>query len=103
MRQPVLNLVNFVLLIFVTPGLSAGAGVIESVYAPGDAVLSAAPNSAFWKGSGSIEAPGDNFGRVVPGHSTTIRSRWTQRNLYLLFSCPYEKLWLKPHPDVRRE
>ena len=39
----------------------------------------------------------------MPGHRTEIRSRWTSRNLYLLFACPYEQLNLKPEPNTETE
>lgn len=43
-------------------------------------------------------------GEPVPGHRTEIRSRWTKRNLYLLFLCHYETLNLHPGaPDTSRE
>ena len=32
------------------------------------------------------------FGKVVPHHRTEIRSRWTDKNVYLLFIAPYEEL-----------
>src|SRR6201999_722197 len=35
--------------------------------------------------------------------ATEIRSRWTEKNLYLLFVCPYDKLYLKPHPVTNAE
>ncbi len=42
-------------------------------------------------------------GKPVPGYRTEIRSRWTKDNLYLLFICPYEELYLKPSPDTANE
>ena len=39
----------------------------------------------------------------MPGHRTEIRSRWTGRNLYFLFTCPYEQLNLKPEPKTETE
>jgi hypothetical protein len=32
---------------------------------------------------------------LTPGHRTEIRSRWTDKNLYLLFICPYEELQMR--------
>ena len=40
----------------------------------------------------------DRFGKPVPGHRTEIRSRWTDKNLYLLFIAPYAELHVKPDP-----
>ena len=42
----------------------------------------------------------DRYGKVVPGHRTEVRSRWTPRNLYLLFISRYEELNLKPNPST---
>ena len=32
-----------------------------------------------------------------------VRSRWTARNLYFLFTCPYVQLFLKPDPKTEIE
>lgn len=56
------------------------------------------PNSAFWRDAPRIVADRDPFGNAVAGHRTEIRSRWTQENLYFLFICPYETLYVKPQP-----
>ena len=45
----------------------------------------------------------DPYGSPVPGHRTEIRTRWTGRNLYVLFICPYDKLYLKPDPVTGTE
>jgi hypothetical protein len=56
------------------------------------------PNSAFWRAAPRIAADRDPLGNLVNGHGIEIRSRWTQDNLYFLFICPYDKLYLKPQP-----
>lgn len=43
------------------------------------------------------------MGNDVPGHRTEIRSRWTRDNLYFLFICPYQELYLKPGPVADKE
>ena len=40
---------------------------------------------------------------LTPGHRTEIRSRWTDKNLYLLFICPYEQLYFRSHPSTATE
>ena len=40
---------------------------------------------------------------MTPGHRTEIRSRWADKNLYLLFVCPYEELYAKPDPSYTAE
>jgi len=39
----------------------------------------------------------------VAGPPTEVRSRWTRHNLYVIFTCPYETLSLKPDPVTSRE
>ena len=58
---------------------------------------------AFWRGAAPILAERDGSGNPVPGHRTEIRSRWTGRYLYFLFTCPYEQLNLKPEPKTETE
>jgi hypothetical protein len=80
-----------------------GDGVILSSHASKDAALSADPSSEFWKQAKPIVASGDTMGKPVPGHGTEIRSRWTAENIYFLFSCPYEELYLKAGPVTDKE
>ena len=86
-----------------TAGLAIGSGQIESKQAPRDASADTDPNSDFWRGATPVLAEGDREGNPVPGHRTEIRSRWTGRNLYFLFTCPYEQLNLKPEPKTETE
>jgi hypothetical protein len=73
-----------------TAGLAMGADQIESKHAQRDASADTDPNSDFWCGAVPILAERDGSGNLVPGHRSEIRSRWTGRNLYFLFICPYE-------------
>jgi len=41
----------------------------------------------------------DYFGQPVTGPPMEVRSRWTARHVYLLFTCRYDTLTLKPDPD----
>lgn len=75
----------------------------KSVYAAKDISLDTNPKSAFWRGALPVYAEVDNYGKPVPNHRTEVRSRWTKGNLYLLYICPYEELYLKPAPDAVRE
>jgi hypothetical protein len=74
--------------------------VAESKRAPVDEAPDTDPRSQFWRSAPSIIADRDSFGKVVPGHRTEVRSRWTKQNLYFLFICPYEQLNLKPDPKT---
>ena len=76
------------------------ANVIESTFIARDWDPAADPNSPEWTGIKGVEATKGFFGERVSLPATEIRSRWTEKNLYLLFSCPYKKLHLKPNPDT---
>ncbi len=71
-----------------------------SSHATQDSVPDINPDSAFWKDAPRLVMTNDLYGRLVPGHRTEIRSRWTAENLYFLFLSPYEELHLKPEPNV---
>jgi hypothetical protein len=42
-------------------------------------------------------------GELTPGHKTEIRSRWSDKNLYLLFICKFDQLYSKPNPSTTSE
>jgi hypothetical protein len=78
-------------------------GSFKSVYAAHDVALDTNPEATFWRSAVPVYAEADAHGKLVPGHRTEVRSRWTKENLYLLFVCPYEELHLKPSPDTVKE
>jgi len=80
-----------------------GPGVIVSTYSKADFDLTADPNSKPWKKITGVFAENGPKREPVPGHRTEIRSRWTKKNLYLLFICPYETLYLRPNPSTSTE
>ena len=80
-----------------------GSRTIESFYSKSDFALTADPNSSPWKMVKGVTAERGPRGDVTPRHRTEIRSRWSDRNLYLLFICPYEQLYSKPNPSTTRE
>jgi hypothetical protein len=82
---------------------AANGGVFKSVFAAADVALETDPQSAFWRGALPVYAEVDVHGKPVPNYRTEVRSRWTSENLYLLFVCPYEELYLKPAPDTKAE
>lgn len=75
----------------------------ESKRAPEDVVLTTDPMNAFWKVAGVVFADEGKNGESVGSYRTEIRSRWTENNLYFLFICPYETLYLKPEPRTATE
>jgi hypothetical protein len=86
------------LLLAALPLAADGPGMMPSQYAKTDFALTADPSSPEWKQAGVVFAENGPKGDPAPGHRTEIRSRWTDRNLYFLFICPYETLYLKPNP-----
>jgi hypothetical protein len=76
---------------------------IKSSYLNADFALTADPDSDGWKRVKGVIATNGPRGDLTPGHRTEIRSRWTDKNLYLLFICPYEELYSKPDPSTTAE
>jgi Carbohydrate family 9 binding domain-like len=74
-----------------------------STKATEDVALDTNPASVFWTQAAAIYADRDKNDQVLPGYRTEIRSRWTANNLYFLFSCPYEELFLRPNPSTATE
>ncbi|MDQ6677927.1 MAG: carbohydrate-binding family 9-like protein [Acidobacteriota bacterium] len=68
-----------------------------------DFELTADPGAAQWKNIPGVSAANNFLGEPVPLPVTEIRSRWTAAHLYLLFTCPYEELNLKPDPVTAKE
>lgn len=77
--------------------------VFRSAYAARDVALDTDPQSSFWRAAPSVYAEVDKYGQVISGYRTRVSSRWTKKYLYLLFACPYEKLYLKPSPNAAIE
>jgi len=83
--------------------VAADPEVMESTKAREDVVPSTDPDNAFWRGASLVYADKTPYGQEQPRYRTEIRSRWTERNLYFLFVCPYEALNLKPSPSTSTE
>jgi hypothetical protein len=79
------------------------SNVLVSTRATEDIAPDTNSGSVFWRAAPRIIADRDSFDNAVRGHRTEIRSRWTQKYLYFLFICPYEKLYLKPQPRTESE
>lgn len=92
----------FVLCVF-SLSEAADPEMFESRHASEDAALSTDPSSAFWKDAGVTYAEEGKNGESVGRYRTEIRSRWTRDNLYFLFICPYETLYLRPQPRTSEE
>ena len=77
--------------------------VFESTRAEHDLALDADPSSAFWRDARPAYLEVNAQGRPEPDYRTEVRSRWTAKNIYFLFACPYKRLYLKPQPDAVHE
>ena len=82
---------------------ATGPDLATSTKAPHDMVLNTNPASTFWSQASPTIAEKDKNGNVLSGYHTEIRSRWTNKYLYFLFTCPYEELFLKPKPATHSE
>jgi hypothetical protein len=82
---------------------SADHAVIECVRTEKDSPLGLDPASPFWRESRPVYIEKDEFGKTVPRYRTEVRTRWTKNNLYFLFICPYEELYLKAAPSTDKE
>jgi hypothetical protein len=83
--------------------MAADDGLIESIKARSDVVLTTDPTVAFWRKARPVYAEKGRHGEILNRYRTEIRSRWTKKNLYFLFICPYEELNLKPSPSISNE
>jgi len=79
------------------------AGVLDSVFSPVDVALDPTPSRAEWAGVEPVLLDHDYLSTPISGRPTQVRSRWTHQYLYLLYTCPYDTLNLKPDPNVRDE
>ena len=91
---------GLVSLVFLSVGIAHASSRIESKRALHDISADTDPNSAFWRGVPGIFADKNRNGDKVAGYRMEVRSRWTPKNLYILFICPYTQLYLKPDPKT---
>lgn len=77
----------------------------QSVYSETEpSELTADPNAPFWKDVQGvwIEKRIDSA-EATPQLKTDVRSRWTNKNLYFLYVCPYEESNLRPNPQTESD
>src|SRR5205823_3649624 len=77
--------------------------VIKAVHATADISLTDDPTASFWSAARPAYLEKDVQGKVITGFRTEVRTRWTKDNLYFLFMCPYDELYLKPSPNTKKE
>lgn len=81
----------------------ADAGVIVSLRMDADVAPAADLEAAHWRDVPAVRLDRDFLGAPIPGRPTEVRSRWTPTHLYLLYTCPYDTLTLKPEADTVAE
>jgi len=86
-----------------SPASIAADNPMLSARAAEDPALDPNPSSPFWSAAHPVTIDLGNDGKKLPSYATEVRSRWTSGNLYFLFRCPYEELYLKPNPDMVHE
>lgn len=89
--------------IMVFAACRADVEVATSIEATEDIEISTNPGVSFWSETVPIYAESDKNSRKLSVYRTEVRSRWTAKNLYFLFSCPYEELFLRPNPSTTTE
>ena len=77
--------------------------VATSTEANEDVAIDTNPATTFWSQAIPLYTDRDKNDRILSGYRTEIRSRWTEKNLYFLFSCPYQELSLHPNPSTTME
>jgi Carbohydrate family 9 binding domain-like len=83
--------------------LHAADESLLSVRASKDVALDTNSDSEFWREARPLEMDRENNGKRLATDAVVVRSRWTTGNLYFLFRCPYDELYLKPNPATATE
>jgi hypothetical protein len=73
---------------------------MDSVRSANEFDLTADPAQPQWSDAPAVTMGLDFLGKPIGGQPTEVRSRWTGRNLYLLYSAPFDELNLKPNPQT---
>jgi hypothetical protein len=102
--MPIMKCVCFLLALFLAAAcVCQDKPIIDSLHATRDVELNVNPASSFWRDARPIYAEVDKAGHILPEYRSEIRTRWTEKNIYFLFVCPYKALYLKPTPDTDHE
>ncbi len=100
-RRPLL-LLSLLLGLAISVG-AQNADVFSSYYAKKDTKLTADPESKFWKGVPGLVMDRSILGEPEPELRSEVRSRWTRKYLYFLFSGKFDSLNLKLDPKTEAE
>ncbi len=77
---------------------ACSAQILLTHQAPSGWDLTADPDAPAWRGVKGVTTSHDRYGKLVPGATTEIRSRWTRDHLYFLFVSKFQTQHLKPNP-----
>ena len=80
--------------------VKAPTAVFASAFSAKPLDLKPDPAAADWRGAPRVVITQDYTGAAIPGPPTEVRSRWTTDDLYLLYTCPYSELNLRPNPTT---
>jgi hypothetical protein len=86
-----------------TPPTRPESPAARSVFSEEDCPLDPDSSSAFWRSAPVILLTRNAYGEPLGDPPTEVRSRWTRKSLYVIFTCPYETLSLRPDPVTSRE
>lgn len=75
----------------------------RSLFCEEDSALTPDSSLQFWRHAPVIVLSRNAYGEPLAGPPTVVRARWTTKHLYVLFTCPYETLSLKPDLVTSRE
>jgi hypothetical protein len=82
---------------------SSEPGVLQSTYSAADFELTADPNAPQWRNTPGVAIRTNSLNGPLPFAPTEVRSRWTGDALYLMYTCPFRELSLKPDPVTDKE
>jgi Carbohydrate family 9 binding domain-like len=82
---------------------AADSKTMTSRRAKADSPATADPTASFWKNAPVLTFETGRFGEKYPAFLTEVRSMWTPGNLYFLFTCPYDDLYMNPNPQTKRD
>lgn len=82
---------------------AAEPAILDSQQVKADFPLTANPRTGHWRRAPMVVAERDRYGKPEPAARTEIRSLWTAKNLYFLFSSRFETMYLRPQPQPDQE
>ncbi len=77
--------------------------IFTSKYSDSESTLTADPSTPFWLEAKPIIIDKNILGGPEPKMVSEARSRWTDKNIYFLFSGPFDYQVLKSDPDTETE